>query len=307
MVVKTKLIYLCILVNILLLFNVFAQNLPLTFLRNKEVYSPGDIILIYTNIYNVNSNPVKVTLESLLTNKKGTYPLGVIPFEFDLGSKETKKVLLYNISIDKNFVSDTYNIEVTLLFDGRKLTKEMLEFEVKNTLKEIMLDIHFCKDKQCSEKSKIFLKNENIYLDFNSEVQNPTITTTLTYPNKKQEQITLPYSFKPSQTGTYNLEVTASKQGYKTITKKEQFGVIEKEAEIKSVSVCNSNNICDSPKENIQNCPQDCKKLETKTIEKKKKSILYTWWFWLTLLILIIIFWLILRKKEEKHINIKQS
>jgi len=40
---------------------------------------------------------------------------------------------------------------------------------------------------------------------------------------------------------------------------KEQFGVIEKEADIPHVSVCNANGVCDD-QENEQNCPQDCEK-----------------------------------------------
>ncbi len=104
---------------------------------------------------------------------------------------------------------------------------------------------------------KIFIKNEEINIDYTSSVENPSITATLTYPNGKQEQVTLPTSLKASKIGTYEIEITASKQGYKTITKKEQFGVIKEEAEIQSASVCNGNNICDN-NENYQNCPLDC-------------------------------------------------
>jgi len=89
-----------------------------------------------------------------------------------------------------------------------------------------------CKDSSCAEKTKVFILNKNIYLDFISEVSEPTITSTLIYPDKKTRKITLPTSIKADQIGTYELEVTASKEGYKTINKKIQFGVIEKEANI---------------------------------------------------------------------------
>lgn len=84
---------------------------------------------------------------------------------------------------------------------------------------------------------KIFILKDTIKLDYNSEVSNPKITLTLTFPDKTTEQITLPYSFKPSQLGTYELEATASKEGYKTIKRKTQFGVIEKEADIPYVEL----------------------------------------------------------------------
>ena len=73
---------------------------------------------------------------------------------------------------------------------------------------------------------KIYMKEEKIKINYDSEISKPSIITTLTYPDKTIEQIKLPYSFKSQQIGTYELEVTASKEGYKTITKREQFGVI---------------------------------------------------------------------------------
>jgi len=79
---------------------------------------------------------------------------------------------------------------------------------------------------------KIFVKNENIYLDYSSDVENIDITAILIYPNEKTQQLTLPTSIKAEQIGTYELEVTASKEGYKTINKKIQFGVIKSEANI---------------------------------------------------------------------------
>lgn len=82
---------------------------------------------------------------------------------------------------------------------------------------------------------KIFTQNQDIYLDYSSSIENPSLTSTLTYPDKSTEQITLPTSIPASKIGTYTLDVTASKEGYKTISVKEQFGVIEKQAKIKVV------------------------------------------------------------------------
>jgi len=79
---------------------------------------------------------------------------------------------------------------------------------------------------------KIFTQNEEITIDYDSSVENPTIDATLTSPDEKTKQISLPYTFTPEQIGTYNLNVTASKEGYKTITKTEQFGIIESEVQI---------------------------------------------------------------------------
>ncbi len=94
-----------------------------------------------------------------------------------------------------------------------------------------------CKDAECTEQEKVFVLNENIYLDYISEVSNPLITAILTYPDSSTNQFVFPTSIKAEQTGIYTLEVTASKQGYKTITKKIKFGVIEEEANISYTTV----------------------------------------------------------------------
>jgi len=82
---------------------------------------------------------------------------------------------------------------------------------------------------------KIFNLGENIKIKYDSSVSNPQINAKLTYPDSKSIDINLPYEFKADKIGTYSLDITASKQGYKTITKKEKFGVIGKNAEVKSI------------------------------------------------------------------------
>ena len=116
-----------------------------------------------------------------------------------------------------------------------------------------------CKDQLCIKKSKIFVKNQKIYLDYSSEVKNISINANLTYPDKTIKQLTLPTSIKAEQTGTYTLKVTASKEGYKTKALSTQFGVVEKEAEIINTSSCFVNSICEPDLgENYKTCPQDC-------------------------------------------------
>ena len=108
-------------------------------------------------------------------------------------------------------------------------------FEVVNSL-ELPFDVLFCKDSLCAEKAKIFLQGENIYLDYESSVENPSIKATLKYPDNSTKKVSLPGTIKADQIGTYELEVTATKEGYKTVINKEQFGVIESNAKFEDVS-----------------------------------------------------------------------
>ena len=106
---------------------------------------------------------------------------------------------------------------------------------------------------------KVFVKDEDIQLNYFSEINAPTIKATLTLPDNSQQEISLPTSITASQTGTYSLEAIASKEGYKTITKSIEFVVLEHEPNIPFAGECNANGSCDFG-ETEQNCPQDCSK-----------------------------------------------
>jgi len=119
-------------------------------------------------------------------------------------------------------------------------------------------ELFICKNQGCLEKSKTFIQNEEIYLDYESDVTGLSISATLTKPDKSTKQISLPTSIKADQVGTYTVKVTASKEGYKTAEETVQFAVIEKEASI-PLTGCNNNKKCEpSLDENYKTCPQDC-------------------------------------------------
>jgi len=136
---------------------------------------------------------------------------------------------------------------------------------------------------------KIFVLNDEIKIDYESNI-NPDIEAILIYPDKSREEIHLPVEIKALQVGTYEIEVKAEKEGYKTITKKEQIGVIENQVEVKKSSTCEIDGKC-SGEENYQNCPQDCE-IEARTLKpgeynlKKIKSGII---FYIILILVIVI------------------
>ena len=93
-------------------------------------------------------------------------------------------------------------------------------------------EVDTCKDASCTQKAKVFVMSQNIYLSYNSSAEDLVITTFLKYPNGNIQTLSLPMSIKAEQIGTYEIEVMASKEGYKNMTVKKQFGVIEKEPNI---------------------------------------------------------------------------
>lgn len=151
-------------------------------------------------------------------------------------------------------------------------------FRVEN-LPELTFELKICKDQSCTEKSKVFIQGETIYLDYSSDIENPEVSATLVYPDDKTESITFPHSFTAQQIRTYELEVTASKEGYKTITKKEQFGVIEGNADIQG-------GIIDDGK-------GEPEKID---IVKIIKYLVY----FLAIILVILVFYLLLMKKRNR-------
>ena len=92
-------------------------------------------------------------------------------------------------------------------------------------------------DKALIRTSKIYLLGDSIYLDYQADIAGASVSALLTYPNKQTKQITFPITLKADQVGTYTLDITASKAGYKTIKEKEMFGVIAQNPSIKQVSI----------------------------------------------------------------------
>jgi len=160
----------------------------------------------------------------------------------------------YGPSVDSSFESQNCSFSVGFF------SPNSIKFE-KNlsiiTGKNLDFILSFCKSSSCTEQKKVFIKGEEIYLTYNSSVENTIINATLILPDNTTQQLTLPTSINESQIGTYTLDIRASKEGYKDVELRDMFGVIEKITEIKTVSVCNADGVC-SGGENSNNCPQDC-------------------------------------------------
>ena len=255
MVVK-QIINLAIVFGMIILFgNLILANIdsPIKLSLEKENYVSGDNLLAIAELSNLESNGVNYFLETIISNEERSYPVAPLLFEGYLKPEETSEVVIYDFEIEGEMNPGDYFIKFRLLFDERIIQEGEVEFSVTGTLKEFYFEIDLDK--------KVFVQNENIYLDYTSSIESPIIFSTLIYSDKTTEQIILPTTILAEQIGTYEIEVIASKEGYKTIIKKEQFAVIEEEAEIKLVSVCNVNGNCDQG-ETSQNCPQDCLEIE---------------------------------------------
>jgi len=178
----------------------------------------------------------------------------------NINTGETYSDSYEGVTIDEEIEPQTCTAYVQIL-NPVEMIKEK-NFSIR-TLPSFDFDFKICKDSACKEEVKVFLIGEDVFLGFDSEVANPTINVILNYPDESTAQPTMPGSVKATKIGTHELEITVEKQGYKKIKQKQQFAVIEEPPQFESASTCNADGKCED-KETKDNCPQDCKKKETK-------------------------------------------
>jgi hypothetical protein len=236
----------------LLIFSASVEALEID-LELKNSYSVGERVLFNYTILSDTDQQIIFTPYIFCSNA----PLALVEEEkINLVADELHTGTYAIFTVTEEIEPQTCTAYVQILSPVQMT--EQKNFTI-DTSPSFSLQLDSCKKQFCTEKSKVFVRGEDIYLDYSSDVDNPSITATLTYPDGTTRTLTLPTSTRAEQIGTYTLEVTASKQGYKDAETRTQFAVIEQEAGIPYVSVCNLNGVCDND-ENYQNCPQDCEK-----------------------------------------------
>jgi hypothetical protein len=220
-------IILGLMILILLVGTISAATITINM---KDSFGTGDEISFDYTILSTTSQEIKYMVSVNCPNA----PLPLLEIK--------SKNLTANIPLTENYIyiskiSEDIEPQSCKAVVGILSPEETLEsknFSI-NTNPSFDLNILTCTEQSCINPTKVFILGENIYFNYDSNVS--IITASLTYPDKTVHQLNLRDSIKAEQTGSYELEVSATKQGYKTITEKIQFGVIEKETEIGYVSL----------------------------------------------------------------------
>ena len=205
---------------IIFLINLVSSSVEIN-LDVKPVFYEGSTIEFSYRF--ISSQDEKIKYFAGINCEDANFPGALLEIkEIDLKKNESFNENYTFGEVDTSFARGKCNASITVLEPYLLIKEELFEVSTKPSFSfEIKLD------------KNVFMSGENIYLNYSSEIKSPSIIAVLTYPDKTSKEVNLPISIKAEQIGTYELEVTASKEGYKTIIKKEQFGVIEKQAEIK--------------------------------------------------------------------------
>lgn len=135
---------------------------------------------------------------------------------------------IYLSSVSENIEAQRCNISVAIL-DPETVVRKSFNILM---IPSFDFDALTCKDSTCDLKVKVFILDEDVYLNYVSNMSNVDAIVVLIRPDGTTEELSLPYAIKADQVGTYNLKVMASLVGYKDVVKEIQFGVIENEMTI---------------------------------------------------------------------------
>ena len=236
---KNKILF--IMFALLLFINFVDASVPLKVTTSKDVYTLGDRIVIIADINNIFDKNVQVNVNTLITNDKGNNPLGILPNQFILNKNASKTIVIKNSSVDNSMKPGKYFVNVTLSFDNQIIDKQTVNFQIINTLNSFQSDLKFCKDIECTKESNVFVVGDTVYYSITSDTNGINISSWLIYPNQTKAIVNMPGNLIALTNGTYELDTTISKQGYKTVYKNEQFAIIEKQANINYVYYGNNN------------------------------------------------------------------
>ncbi|MAF51179.1 MAG: hypothetical protein CMH64_03740 [Nanoarchaeota archaeon] len=117
-------------------------------------------------------------------------------------------------------------------------------------------------------------------------------------PERDVKNIIVPSVMSSEREGIYEIRMTSSSDGLKTKSLSKQFAIIEKNPEIKTMQICNSNGKCED-KESYQNCPSDCLYEEISEKPFKPKGGYNKNYYFLGILIIIALIFLIYKNRGK--------
>lgn len=177
-------------------------------------------------------------------------------FTVDIGPNKHIKKSYNQFYVKSSYLPQTCQAIVEVISPISLVKKQNFEIKTKPSFD---IQIFSCKDSGCTEKSKVFVKGEKVYLDYSSEISKPEVKGKLTFPDKTTKVLTLPTNILLEQVGKYLIETEAKKEGYKTNIQTLELVVLKEEPKVIDKRICNANGKCEPELgENLRNCPQDC-------------------------------------------------
>ncbi len=193
------------------------------------------------------------------------------------------------VKVDENI--ETQNCEAVVQIISPVEQQYKKSFAV-NSIPRLSFSMQTCKDSRCEEESTTFLKGRTVFIK-TSALTGTEIKGNYIDPAGVMHELTFTDGLASftGQQGTYTIEVSAEKTGYRTEQARAQIAFVDSIPEIRDASMCNANSVCDST-ENHQLCPQDC------AVPEAQDFLLF---ILIILLFAAAFFVIIIRKKQQQN------
>jgi len=213
-----------------------AQAQAMDISINKDAFYPWEQVVVTTTVENNQSHDVEWYVECAFDLEPYDALVPVPRRQVALLELEPGQIKEQGFSWLIDDVQPSGRYKATLgLFENYYAAPQMLNektilFDITGTLK--IIDITLISHGDDGYNKTVFIKKERISLDYESEISDLNVSGTLTLPDESTKELSLPTSMTAEQIGTYELTITAAKEGYKTAARTMEFSVIEEAPEI---------------------------------------------------------------------------
>jgi len=245
-------------VPFLVIILVAQASAAITFDTLKSSYGPGEVQFGVT-VINPLTAATTITISALAYPEASPSALDFPPsfWEIELAPGASQHILVNGTIYD---TAEAGRHLLSVEVSGDYSEYEEAAFTVTGTLKTFDATLVACVY-PCESYSTVYLLNESPLISLlvlNGETA--TLRGSITDPNGGVSELSFfngGASFPVITSGTYNVSVTASAQGYKTEEMELSVIVLEKLPEVTIYKPCNADGVCNGV-ETRQNCPMDC-------------------------------------------------
>lgn len=197
-------------------------------------------------VYNFSSEDKEVALvgqEELITVEKG----------------EEGRVS-FSTKVDENFSPGYYMVTVNLFENDEKINSKTEMIKIEGTKRKINANIMVCSDKNCNEEKYVYLLDEPIFINYDSETEGLEVVGKIKDTDNNWSDLNFIQNVAEisiDKIGSYEINLVLTKNDYQEKIINKGFSVIETLPVIKNESKCLADGKCEN-EETKQNCPQDC-------------------------------------------------
>jgi hypothetical protein len=199
---------------------------------DKDRYGPDETIQLKGTFRSTTSEPIRLRVHTLLkTEATEEFPVGIVPHEVTVPPGEAAEVLLETYHVTDDFPPGRYSVQVGVEGGPEALSFKEVGFIIEGTVKPLTLQVVFARDREGKDQVRVFTREDKLaHIRIMSEVDELNLRGVVVDPEGKE----IPVRFEGhaaalqlTVSGSYTLRLEAEAEGYKNLSRKLTFSVIE--------------------------------------------------------------------------------